>query len=437
MIRSCALFVALSSVVLATEPSHAQTAADCASLMKHGIHDKSSHLNSEARYRQIQEFFRNNQFASVKDARDRAGKLGLDIEGILALKFNGKDSSTHFSEWKQELERSSLDVAVELGFSLAVEEKISDKLTELVEACIKQKGFHLYVIPSESADTFVIGMNYVPLSSERPATKGRLTVTPATVAKTCKPGKVLKTKVSIGPQGLSIACRRRKTQTVTISANTSDGTQTVIYDAYKIPNVAASFTVAPARITAGQSATLHWNATNARNVELAASTAPLEEVDDSGEKTVAPATTTEYRLVLTREDGKKVTKSVTVTVDPPPPHLVRADVHFRTTDDDKDHDTNVSTSIQCSGQSIASASDRYGKFDDNSDSGWKSLGIITPRLKRDISGQCQVFIVEGPNGHDEWHFDWKVRLTFSDNSASEYSGSGNVDHDRTTVVKPI
>lgn len=53
-------------------------------------------------------------------------------------------------------------------------------------------------------------------------------------------------------------------------------------------------------------------------------------------------------------------------------------------------------------------------------------------------GSSSVQLIEGPSGHDEWHFNWSIELTFSDGSVKRYDfGGGNVDHDRTTLTKPL
>ena len=126
---------------------------------------------------------------------------------------------------------------------------------------------------------------------------------------------------------------------------------------------------------------------------------------------------------------------------PPPPRapvLTSAAVHFHTTDDDKDHDTNVWVGIKCAGSTVASVSGTFGHFPDNSDSGWKSLNVTEAIKKADLFGQCQAVLVEAPKGHDEWHFNWSIQAGFSDGTSKQWDFSGgNVDHDRTTISQPL
>lgn len=423
-------------IVAHASAAAAQTAGDCDRFMKFGIYDKSSQLNSEARFRQIQEFVKNNQFESAQDARDRSAKLGLDISGILELKFSGKDSSTNFSEWKQEFERATSDVAIERGLTLVTEEKISDRITELVKACIGKDGVHLYVVPSADGELFNIEANYITTGSAHPATKVKsFEVSPADVAATCKPKPgALK---ALAMQGFTTSCRRRKDQTVSIALNTGDGTRSVLFEAYRAPKPSITFTGSPERINPGESVQLRWKVTNAEKVSLGTSITAAETVADEWKQDFQPQVTTEYRLVVLTEDGQKLSRTITVVVNPPPPVLTGGNVRFRTTDDDKDHDTNVAVSVRCGTTTIASTSGSYGKFDDNTDNGPFGLNVHERRRKADISGQCHLYIIENPNGNDEWHFNWELRLTFSDGSELVSNGSGNLDRDRNTLSKVL
>src|SRR5215212_9152012 len=83
-----------------TRPALGQRAEDCAVLMKSGIYDKFKSLTTESQYRLIKEFFKNNQFSSRQQAQSAAGTLGIDIEGVLGLSFDGKSSSSSFEQWQ-------------------------------------------------------------------------------------------------------------------------------------------------------------------------------------------------------------------------------------------------------------------------------------------------------------------------------------------------
>jgi hypothetical protein len=136
-------------------------------------------------------------------------------------------------------------------------------------------------------------------------------------------------------------------------------------------------------------------------------------------------------------DGQKYSKYVAVTVKPPKPVLSSVRVQWHTTDDNKDHDTTVTVNLNCGGGTIASVSGQWGEFGDNSDSGWKNFNIIEARKKEQILGACQVQLIEAPVGHDEWHANMTVVVTFSDGSTKQYGWGVDVDYDRTTLSWPI
>jgi hypothetical protein len=71
------------------------------------------------------------------------------------------------------------------------------------------------------------------------------------------------------------------------------------------------FAVAPQTITAGQNATLRWDADNARDVFLDG-----QRVDAHGTKTVTPTQTTTYTLKITFADNTTQTLTTVLTVTP-------------------------------------------------------------------------------------------------------------------------
>jgi hypothetical protein len=425
----------LSSVVLVSIGSAwAQTAADCSSLMQFGIYDKFKTLATETEYRQIQQFFSSYQFNSVSDAQSKAASLGLDISGVLGLSFDGTSASSNFSQWEQKLMQFTYQEALSHGVQTQDIQKISSALTDLVGKCLTQKGVHAYVIPTGDNQTFSITVDFVPMSADHAATNGSLTMTPASVAGTCMPAGLLGQKVQIGPQGVSLSCRRLPTDTVAVSVNTDDGSPVIHYDAYVVPAVVVSFTGKDSTLQFGASTTLTWSVANALRVELDG----FGQVLPSGTVTVSPTATTQYRLTTTSLDGKQASSFVTVTVLPPPPTLTGAAVTFHTTDNDKDGDTNVSVYVICGGATAAAVSGTWGHWNDNSDDGTYQLNLVEHPRRDQVSGVCIARLVEAPNGHDEWHFNWSLTLAFSDGSTKRYDwGGGNVDYDRTTITQPL
>jgi hypothetical protein len=425
------LLITVILVAAATSIGLSQGLQQCADFMKFGIYDKYQTFSSELRYNQIKEFFKSFNFSSKQNAETKANELGLNLFDILGLQFNGKNSSTHFEQWQQELIKSSYQEGLNAGLKLETVEKVSDNITKIVQTCLMQKGVHAYIIPSSDNRNFSFTIDFLPHTGSKSTAKGSFTVTPSSVAATGMPKGLIGQQLEIGPQGVSINMMRLPSETVTITYNTDEGAGTIHYNAFVTPKPTIQFKGQDDRIKYGQSSRLTWHVDNAQRVELDG-----VQVSESGSKAVYPEQTTEYRLAVISLDGQRIYSTVTLYVTPPPPKLVAARVHFHTTDDDKDDDTNVTVNILFGGNTIATVSNTFGKFDDNSDSGWKDLRVIEQISKEVMIGSSRAQLIEGPKGHDEWHFNWSLELTFSDGSVARYDwGGGNVDHDRTTITQ--
>lgn len=128
--------------------------------------------------------------------------------------------------------------------------------------------------------------------------------------------------------------------------------------------------------------------------------------------------------------------NTSVSVNPTPKVvLTYARVQFRTTDDNKDHDTKVHVYLVCSGVTYAETHiERDEEFKDNTTSSWFPFTIGQTLVKDTVIPTCTARLVEQPKGSDEWHFTWRMELGFSDDTTMEFDWSnGNVDHDRTTL----
>jgi len=142
---------------------------------------------------------------------------------------------------------------------------------------------------------------------------------------------------------------------------------------------------------------------------------------------------------VVRKEGRQSELPILMTPPPPPQTvLTGAKVDFFTTDDNKDFDTRVFVQVILDGSTVASVTDTWGEFRDNTDSGWKDLTINEQAPKDAIINRGKVQLVEAPIGHDEWHFNWRLELRFSDGSTKPYDfPGGNVDYDRTTISKEL
>lgn len=414
----------MAILIIATALTQAQSAADCANLMKFGIYDKFRTFNTESHYKQIREFFENNSFRTRQEAQAKATELGLEIEDVLNLNFGETSSTNNFEQWKQRLIQSSYQEVANFALSATTIERISNRITGVVEQCIRQKGVHAYVIPTADNQTFVVTVDYVPFTGDRPRTTGRIDMRPASVASLCSPSGIIGVgDVEIGPEGKSVSCRRLPTDTVVVTTNTRDGSPSFTYDAHVVPVVSMQFNASPSDpIDAGQEAVLTWDVRNALSVSLDGSS-----VQPNDRRVITPSRTTEYRLTATSLDGKiQPPKAVTVRVNPPPPTLSGARVFFHIRDDDKDRNTNIVVNVECpTGGVIATIAGTFdNRWPDNTDNGPFDMSVLVGQPKNRISG-CQARFSERPVGNDDIHFDWWLELRFSDGSTLRRSGSAN------------
>jgi hypothetical protein len=156
----------------------------------------------------------------------------------------------------------------------------------------------------------------------------------------------------------------------------------------------------------------------------------------------APATpephSTPIDITDTPEPTNTPTVEPTITAVALPAMLQRADVQFFTTDDNKDGDTQVMLWLKCNGSTIASTAGMWGEFGNGTTSPVISLDISESLAKEAFPGNCVVELNEAPNGHDEWHFNWRLKLYFSDNGVKRFDFTGgNVDYDRTFQRWPL
>jgi hypothetical protein len=432
----CAI-VSISSL-LSPLVLEAQTPQDCSALMQFGIYDRYRTFTTQSQFRLIQNFFKQYQFSSRQEAEAKAGTLGLNIVDVLGLNLGGQSSSSSFQQWVNALLSTSYDqLSASSSLSQSID-TISGKITDLVGQCINQKGLHAYLIPAADNMNFTYTIAFIPSSDARPNTTGKFAITPATVAATCSPSNIVGQQITIGPQGISVSCRRTATETVTIVSNTQDGSPSLRYDAYVVPQPTVAFTASPTTIDSGASSTLNWDVANAANIELSPG---FGVVQPNGSLTVNPSRTQQYTLAVRGLDGQTRNTFVTVNVNPPPLTLNAAAISFHTNDDDRDHDTNESIYISCAGGSVASLNGTFGdqRFPDQTDNGPFQVGVSGHPSLVQIS-TCQLHIDQSPKGNDTWKFNVHLHLVFSNGDSSQskdYDWGGQVLHNQASAAYPL
>jgi len=91
--------------------------------------------------------------------------------------------------------------------------------------------------------------------------------------------------------------------------------------------------------------------------------------------------------------------------------LVRITWTFHTTDDNKDHDTIVSTS--CDNTGLLLGAGDVGGGEEWGDNSTRVVGIpVANAASWESCASGNINIIERPNGDDEWHFDVSLFLEF-------------------------
>ena len=134
---------------------------------------------------------------------------------------------------------------------------------------------------------------------------------------------------NFGPNGSTSVSPLTPTITYTLTATGPGGTTTatVTVTVYRLPTI-SSFTASPNTIIAGNSSTLTWSTTNTTSVSI---NNGVGTFGPSGSTSVTPDDTTTYTLTATGPGGT-ITRSDTVTVNPPspPPTAVTAESIYGT-----------------------------------------------------------------------------------------------------------
>jgi hypothetical protein len=106
------------------------------------------------------------------------------------------------------------------------------------------------------------------------------------------------------------------------------------------------------------------------------------------------------------------------------PKLKNALITFRTNDEDKDADTNVTVELRDNtGELFARVSNPFGYFDDQTTNGPFDLELLNRPEKAQVDGG-DVLIRIDPKGDDTWHFNFQLECRFEDGSTISSAADG-------------
>lgn len=106
------------------------------------------------------------------------------------------------------------------------------------------------------------------------------------------------------------------------------------------------------------------------------------------------------------------------------PQLKNASITFRTNDDDKNKETNVTVEVRDNlGELAARISDPFGLFDDQTTNGPFNLEVLKKDEKAVLDGGNVMLRID-PAGDDSWNFNYLLELYFDDGSRLTSSADG-------------
>jgi hypothetical protein len=104
--------------------------------------------------------------------------------------------------------------------------------------------------------------------------------------------------------------------------------------------------------------------------------------------------------------------------------LRNAQITFRTNEDDKNKETNVTVEVRDNvGDVAARISDPFGLFDDQTTNGPFSLEVLKKEEKALLDGGTVLLRID-PAGDDSWDFNFVLELYFDDGTRLSASADG-------------
>lgn len=442
---NCHLGICVKSllfILLELFHNFSSSAQDCDKVLRDGIFNTTSINSSLDATKTLNEYIYASDFSTHQQAIDAGLSVGMVIYGV-PLEIGGTFSKEQKDEWRrinQQYRNETSSVAEKYN---ALMKFASAELLDAWNRCIENvvvsrvglSGWIQELDPSLA----ILHITWIPMAGDTgPAPK----VTGSSVVggyRSDNPNlPILPINYTLiqGANGNLVSLTRKPTESLIIVINTTRGDVSCILKAFPKP-IISLFSLSKSRINEGETASLTWNVSNKPthvNIDNG-----IGDVQPNGSITLTPSKNTTYKITAANNSGS-VSSFVTIYVTPippPPPVLVSASVVFNVTDDDKDGDTRVSVYVKSGGNTVAQWSGTDGHWNDNSTHGPYGFTIVERIRKDQLIGPGQAVLVESPNGHDEWHFNWNINLNFSDGSQKQYNWAGNVDYDRNTLTNPL
>ena len=415
-------------------PSLAQ---GCDEVLKRGIFNTTTVEQSDDFKQKLNEYIFDSEFSTHEQAMNAGFSLGAIVFGV-PLKLGGTFSKEQRDTWRREHTQYKNSRTTSSSKYSMLMSNISTGVLDAWLAChnsVPRVGLVGRLESAGGGSSAILSISWMRMA-------GDTGTDPIVTASSITGGSRIDNTIGVLPVGYQLVAgidanvvqiTRAPSKTCVVVVSTTRVDISCILKPMPKPTI-IFFTANPINITSGSGSNLRWGVEGADVVTI---NDGIGNVSPASTRNVAPVSSKTYTLTASNSAGS-LSESVTINVAPPPAVLTGGNVFFRTTDDDKDHDTNVAVYVKSGGNSVAQWSGSEGHWDDNSDHGPYNLTVISPILKSELIGAGQAVLIESPNGSDEWHFNWRVILTFSDNTQKQFDwGDGNVDSDRNTITKPL
>ncbi len=409
----------------------------CKEVLLHGPFNTTSISSSVDLATSFDEFIYDANFSTHQEAIDAGIAIGTEVYGV-PLQIGGKFSRQQKDTWRSTHQSAKHETMNKAQKYAALTKFASPDILKSWTHCIEltaptRVGLFGWIeeISSTVANLHVTWNPMAGDNGKDPVVRGSTIVGGETADKQSHVAFPKNSKLLRGASGNIATLYRKASEALVVVINTSRGDICCFMEPPQKPQI-ANFGASPEEIQEGETASLNWSVSNATELSIDNG---IGQVDGIGSARVTPTATTTYRLTASNSSGS-VHRLTDVTV--LRPVLTSANVSFHVTDNDKDADTRVDVYIKAGGNTIAKWGGTDGHWDNNSDHGPFNLEVSEGIKKENLIGPGQAVLVESPRGHDEWHFNWSVRLKFSDGSSKGYDWTGeSVDYDRNTITHPL
>jgi len=431
-------FYVIATIIASTtcQQLYAQFEVTCNEVLRDGVFNTTIINSNSELTRAFNEYIYSAEFSSHQDAIDVGISVGTIVYGV-PLQIGGTFTKEQKDEWKTINESYRSDHIQQANKYFALMKFASYDILQSWVRCIEitrpsKQGLNAW-IEETGNNSAVLHITWIPSAGDEgpnPIVKGSSIIGGSRSDNSSDKALPDNFQLLSGAVGNRVLLNRKPNENLIVVINTTRGDVSCILPSLAKPRI-TQFTSMPDEVSYGMSSTLVWTVYGAEFVTIDGL-----EVQTSGSLVVTPTKSTTYTISAGNNSGT-VNSSTIVNVKPPPPVLTGAVVSFRTTNDNKDHDTKVNVYVTCGGMTFAHWNGGNGEWRDNSDSGPFELAIDS-QIRKEAMGNCFGVVEMLPNGDDEWHFNWTLTLRFSDGPPSVFNfGSENIAEDRNKARRQL